>query len=272
MRNVGSRIGWILGVVTVAAGLWAMPAETHAAPQAWSLALDKAVKEKPLNILVAAKDGKCTQAFGIASTYNKALHDVDASALKITDAGLSGAVKVTINADAWVPPDKKPVACEFKVEVSAQDGKLSGTYQGKFGESDVKGSVSGTLQATPAERKSAKIEFLMNDALAAGQPHLRRANVALNVGDGKIGGGTIACFDSFHWTGKIESVNLQLTAEGFTGDMKTSISSGTQGQVTSGAYTYAIDGKIVGNTVGGTFRVKLGDKDLRTGTLFGAVK
>jgi hypothetical protein len=88
----------------------------------------------------------------------------------------------------------------------------------------------------------------------------------------KLGGCTIACLDPFYWSGKIESVNFQLTAEGFSGEMKAAITPNTEEQVTGGSYTFILDGKIVGDTVGGTFRGELDDKELRTGALFGAVK
>jgi len=275
-----------LALATGQAGAAALPAEKAAGSGAaqkapavkldpsngiWSLVLDRAIKGKPLTILLRSKDGKWKEAICTAFTYNQSIHDIDVSRLKLAGSRVKGAVKVTIKPDAWVPKDKKPISCRLRVEAAAKDGAVTGTHKGKCGEAEVSGAVSGKLEAPKGEMKSGSVQLRLENALTGGRAHLLRAQVSFGLANGKPRDGRISCFDPWHWRGRVEALKVKLAADALSGEIKATVRS-RPGAVSTGTYTFTLDGKVIGSVVAGTFKARLGDRQLEGGIFTGTLK
>lgn len=256
-------------------------AASHAAEKAdpangvWQLTLANAVKgakDQPLNLSVASKDGKAVR--GIVKGYNLALHEVDVTGLKVEGRALKGLVKVTLNPDQWLPADKKPIAGEYTIDATAgDDGAVTGNLGGKFGAVETSGAVTGQLTPAAAVTKATSVVLRLEDAVSSQKPALRSAHLMFQWSDGKASGGKIAWVkkDKFHWTGTVESLDLQLTPEALTGTVTANISTGANGDVEPGKYTFVLDGKVIGNVITGKFKAKVGDRDISGGTFADSV-
>ena len=267
----------IISLVTSLCAALSIAAQADPANEVWQLSLAGAVKggkgDQPLTLNVVTQNGKAVR--GIVQGFNAAVHDVDVTGLKVERATMKGSAKVTLNPDSWIPADKKPITCTYSIEATLSDnGDVIGNCTGKFGPTDVAGAVTGELGPVPAEIKTGKVEFRLENAINSQKPHLRSAVIAFTWRDGKAVEPKIAWTkpDKFHWTGKITANDLKLTPAGLTGTVTADIATGSQGEVEPGKYVFSVDGVVAGNLVAGKFTAKLGDKDLSGGTFAGTVK
>jgi hypothetical protein len=238
----------------------------------WILVLDKAVADKPLTIYLATADGKVKQAAGTILTFNKAVHEVDGSALTIDGGSMKGTIKVTIKPDSYVPKDKKPIACEVQVDAALTGAAVNGTYKGKCGDTEVSGEIKGKLEGPSDTPKSGSMELAMMDTLVDGPVYLRDALLTFDIADGAAKNGQIRWVkkDAFHWTGKIEGMELKLGQGTMAGTIKADIDS--RSQVLGGKYVFTIDARTIGTFVYGTTKVQLDGKDRKTSYFFGSLK
>jgi hypothetical protein len=238
----------------------------------WNVVLEKALGDRPITLLLASSGGQWKNAI-VSARYSRGLHDVDASALAFADGKLSGQVKAVLNPDHWTPPDKKPVPCVVAIEATVKDGAIGGTYKGTKGVEPIAGAVSGKQEAPQGAATAGTIELVLEDALAGGQPYHRQAAVSITLQDGKPVRGIIEWYkkDPRHWTGKVNSMDLKLTADALTGEVRADIRAGAA-PVQEGVHTFVLDGKVIGETVAGRFKAKLGDKDLSGGVFMGTIK
>jgi hypothetical protein len=216
---------------------------------------------KPLTLHLAMRDGKVLRAFGMGE-FNKALHDVDASALAITEDSLKGPVKVTINADQWVPVGGKSIECQFDLDMAVKGGKLGGTYTGKRGSDEVSGMAMGTIQMPAAAIRAATINLELERGLN-GEVNYSRVFLTISVADGKVKEVKAAGHDKRFpkWKAKVIDQKLTVTPESLTGEVTIEVSNvlaiaGDAG----GTYTYTLDGKVIGPKIAGNLTSKLGDK------------
>jgi hypothetical protein len=237
----------------------------------WTLNLDKAAGGKPMSILLLVADGQVKQSACMAETYNRAAHDIDAAGLKVSAAGITGSVKLTINPDEWVPPDHKAVECEFELELAAQNGKVTGGYKGRFGPVPTRGEVSGTVQAAPDASLARQVEVRMENALAGEQGHHRRLTLTFDLKDGKPTSAKVVGFHPTAWRGKVEAIDATLSERGLKGQFSASIAAGVVA-VGEGLYTFDVDATVVGPTIVGRFKAKLKDKDLPAGAFVGTIQ
>ncbi len=89
-------------------------------------------------------------ALGTSPRYNQAQHAVDPSGLDVSpDGRISGPVHVTVRADRWVPPDGKPWDFDFtlagRIDTSADDWTIAGTWEGTVAGEAKKGAFAGTF-------------------------------------------------------------------------------------------------------------------------------
>ena len=250
----------------------------------WAIVLDKGIKvnvtskendkptvnEKAISVYFATVDGKVAVAFCSTPTYNKGTHEIDASDLKVVDGVVKGTLKVTINADAWVPADKKPVAGEYVIEATAKDAVVTGTFTGKYGTTETAGTITGKL-VNKRQVENVKVTLNLENALTECEPYISRAIINYQITKGKVGNAKISTTLRDKWKGRVTTNSLVLTADTLTGDIVADITSNTYGN-SAGKYTFTFDGKVLGNIVFGTIKRKLDDKDLKdlgtfTGTL-----
>jgi hypothetical protein len=249
----------------------AAPAVKGAVTSCCTMDLDKAVKgNKALTILMGVAGNKCKYAYGLTPKYNCAVHDVDAADLKISESAVKGTLKVVVNPDNWVPPDKKPVAAEYALDAQIAGGKITGAYQGKFGAVEAGGTLAGKSEAVKP-LTSGEVAVKMENALTGGPGHLTRVELNLTFADGKATKARVVGMDPRQWTCNVTSQDVQVTPEGVTGTVAANVQSG-MGSVLTGTYTFTLDARRVGPTVAGNFKAKLGDRDLSGGTLRGAIK
>ena len=230
----------------------------------WVLKLSGVYQDRPLTLHLASNGGKVVRAFGLG-TFNKAIHDVDGSALLIGGASLKGLAKVTINADQWVPPGGKPIECRFDFDIAVKNGKLGGTYKGKRGSDDVSGMALGAIQAPAREMRGATIKMWMERALQ-GKPNRQRVYMTVRLAGGKVGEVKAAGGDRRHWKAKVSSQRLTVTPESLSGDVTVEVHDVKS--VTAGTYTFTFDGKVIGRNVAGRFTSRLGDKEVRASAMF----
>ena len=242
----------------------AAPAEVKIDPAnaSWTLVLSKTVDDKPLTIYLATAEGKVKQA--AATGYNIALHTVDASGLKVDAGTLKGTLKVTIEPDLYLPQDKKPIACEIQLDATATGTEAKGAYRGKCGDKDVSGDLTGKVAAPAGTLKSGALELVLWNALADGVPYLRDAAVTFTVDNGAARDARIRWRkgDSYHWTGKIDNIEIKPDAGAMTATIRATIDS--KSAVIGGKYTFTLDAGIIGDFVYGTTKVQIDDKDRKT--------
>ncbi|MCY3019346.1 MAG: hypothetical protein NTW87_10015 [Planctomycetota bacterium] len=270
--NVARTVVGMALFLTGAGTFAAEPQKLDPANGCWTLVLEKAVADKPLTIYLAMADGKVQHAAGTTFTFNKAVHGVDGSAMKIDGAMLKGGIKVTIKPDAYVPKDKKPIACEIELNATAAGPDVQGTYKGKCGDQEVSGGLSGKLEPQGGSLKSGSFELTMMAALCDGPPFLRDALVTSNYDAGAAKNAQIRWVkgDSFHWTGKVDSVELRPQPGALTGTIKATVDS--RSAVLGGKYAFTLDGRIFGAFVCGATTIQPDGKDPKTSWFFGALK
>lgn len=238
----------------------------------WSVVLEKALGDRPITVLLASTGGKWTHAI-VSARYSRGLHEVDVSALVFAARKLEGRVKIVLNPDHWTPPDKKPVPCAVAVDAAVTNGAIAGAYKGTKGAEPIAGAVSGRQEAPKGAAKAGTIELLLDDSLVGGQPHHRQAALTITLRDGKAVRGAIEWYkrDPFHWTGRVNSLDLKLTADALTGEIVATVTP-RAASVEGGAYTFVLDGRVIDETVAGRFKAKLGGKELTGGTFMGTIK
>jgi hypothetical protein len=260
------RMGMVSCVAAVIAGIALAEGEKplDLKNAVWAVKLDKVLNGAAMTIHIATVDGKVVQCLGLGA-FNKAIHDVDGSGLTVSDAGTKGKVKVVINADQWVPKDKKPIECLFDIEANASNGKLDGKYSGKRGVDEISGAVAGTVCAPPKDR-AGKFEIQLERAIT-GNPNQQRVIVSFEAdADGKVGKVSAGPKDAFHWTGKVKEVKLAFSAGALTGDLTVEVENAKS--VDPGTYTFTLDGKVVGTAIAGRFKTMKGDKEIRASEMF----
>ncbi|MEI7767626.1 MAG: hypothetical protein WCJ97_09350 [Phycisphaerae bacterium] len=270
-RSFGFSLVLSLLALMLGGGMaFSAPAALEPANASWAVVLDKVVEDKPVTIYLATAGGKVTQAAGTG--YNAALHTVDASGLKLEAGALKGTLKVTIEPDSYLPKDKKPISCEFQLDVAATADEVKGTYKGKTGDKETSGTATGKITAPVGILTQGAVDVILWNALVDGAPFLRDAQVTFSVDGGKAKDAKINWRkkDRFHWLGKIDSIELKFEAGVMTATIKATITS-TSG-VVGGQYTFAIDAKIIGDLVCGTNKVMIDDKERKVSYLMGSIK
>jgi hypothetical protein len=237
----------------------------------WSVVLEKALGDRAITLLLSSSEGRWKHTI-VSARYSRGLHGVDVSALAFAGGKLRGQVKIVLNPDHWTPPDRKPVICTVAIDATVTDGAIAGTYKGTKGAEPITGAVSGKQEALKGAAMAGTIELVLEDSLVGGQPHHRQATINVTLQDGKAVRGTIEWYrrDPFHWTGRVNSLDLKLTADALTGEVVATVTP-RAASVEGGAYTFVLDGRVIGEAVAGRFKAKLGDRELSGGTFTGTI-
>jgi hypothetical protein len=227
---------------------------------------------KMLRIHLDCRGGAFPHGFGFSPTFNRERHDVDASALRVRDGMLTGAVKVTINPDPWVPPDHEGVSCTYAIRAAVEEAAVTGTFEGAFGDDKVRGAVDGDLRARRARPAAAAVWLKFEDGLVGGNGWQNRAFVNFTLRGGKAADGRIHTNKPTRanpcWRGRFDGADVRFDGEKLSGAIHVTILSG---KVTTGAYAFLVEGRLIGGVLGGSFRTRLGERIVKKGTLVGSV-
>jgi hypothetical protein len=123
--------------------------------------VDGAFSENLEVFLVMNSDGALSHGWGVCGRMNTVTHEVDARDLSITDAGLSGELRIITHDDQYLDlhyanaqakhaaaVNGSAVGIRYQVNATiAEDRSITGTFTGQVGaEIRIEGSMSGSLQ------------------------------------------------------------------------------------------------------------------------------
>jgi hypothetical protein len=263
---------WAVASVVAVWGAWAAEA-ARGDGGAYMVVLKNALPgDKPLTVCLDAPDGAVRAAFATATTFNRTCHDVDASGLKIQRGKLAGPIKVTLYSDGYVPKEDK-FACQYELDCAVVDGKVSGSYTGRYGLTEMKGEVSGEAQPH-APLQAARIEMNMENAIQTAKSKkggARRLKVTMAMHGGEWFGGRADPPGSITDVGFgaiVQKTDMKLDDGKLTGTVRVLVKQQGGGSLT---FDYALDAAVIGPSVAGSFKTTIDGKEGETGRFMGKV-
>jgi outer membrane protein assembly factor BamB len=122
---------WVYDVRPQAAGTPAYAPPALGPASTMDLCLKRAVEGgHDLWVTVQLKDGVPAASAAAAPSWNRATHQVDLKDLKLGGNALTGALTVTLQPDATVPADKKPIVLPLTITATVANGRITGTFAG----------------------------------------------------------------------------------------------------------------------------------------------
>jgi hypothetical protein len=223
--------------------------------------------EKPMDLHMVLAGGRVSAAFAEARTYNTMSYPVDASEVTVTPKGLSGPVTVTIPSDGWVPKGVASITCRYELSAVVRDGKLTGTFRGTCGNDASKGHLTGQLTAQTS--KPSRCRFELKARAPKGRKGLRRVGISMGWRNGKPVGVKLIPHGSITDIGAATVTRqAELTWKGsrLVGRIKGVLQpNGKQ----SRPVLLELSCLVVGDSVGGTLRTKVGDGKWVSGSIRG---
>jgi hypothetical protein len=224
---------------------------------------------KPMWVHVGSTKGAFGAGMAYAPLFNHAVHDVDASALKLAGGKLSGTLEATILPDPYVPRDRKPIACTYTIDAAVRDGGLSGSFTGKCGGEAVAGVVGGRLAARQNLGDSFQVSMKMEQGVAGrGAPWHKRTYLGVTVKGGKAVEGSISN-NKGGFTGAFREADLKLDGDALAGTIACDV---TSGRVETGTYVFSVKAKVIGDQLTGTFESRLKGKVVKSGRFMGRIQ
>lgn len=102
---------------------------------------------RPIQIELAYEKGKWSLLSARTPSWNRALHRVDASNLKLKDGKLTGEMKVKLLPDPWVPSGgarrQREIVCQIEARIS--EGYIEGKYQAKGDQGTYQSQLKGKI-------------------------------------------------------------------------------------------------------------------------------
>jgi hypothetical protein len=245
------------------------------------LTLDDAVEQgKALRLHMDVTGARIHAAF--ATGGNAVLHDVDTAGLTIDRGRIGGHVKVTINPDNYMPADGQPVSCRYTLTASMTEGGIAGEYEGSYGEAARKGMVAGAVTPRPDYAQSFRLRARFFGALhrlyAARGPNWKYAldmNLICRMDQGRAVRPRFETIvpDYRRYSAIVEQVDLTIRGNEFRGVFRARVDYGGQGaskhfREPVELHAYTLRGTVIGDVVGGTYDVKVGDDHTGTNLRF----
>jgi hypothetical protein len=210
-----------------------------------------------LNLFLTTRGGKVLGGFATSPNFNNSIHTLDLSGVRLEGGALRGTLGVTIVPDAWVPKDRKPVACAYALDARMADGEVSGTFTGRFGGSGAAGAIEGGLDPKPDLKTLSGLTLKVEGGVYG------RAFHSLRYEGGKMVEGRV-WNNHTDLAGTVDKADLDWSDEKIRGSMTVTVS---RGGVVPGTYTAAVDGILVG-TVGAGAAVTVAADGRRKDTSF----
>ncbi|MGC9455203.1 MAG: hypothetical protein ACP5HU_10105 [Phycisphaerae bacterium] len=229
---------------------------------------DAAGAGRPLNLYLAAREGRISHGFAATPNFNNSTHDVDVGGLSLSEQGVAGSVKVTVRPDPWTPADGEPFTASYRIDAARRDAELSGEYEGALGDSPVAGRLDGELRHRPAPGPVTAATIKLEDGLTGGNKWQNRAFFSLELeGEGVTGGVSNNHTDL---TGEVTGGDLRLDGDELTARWSAEIAPG--GGVDAGEYSFAARGRCVGRMCTGRFQTLRDGRIVKTGQFWAVLK
>jgi hypothetical protein len=99
---------------------------------------------RDLFVTLDVKEGAFVSGAAAAPSWNRATHWIERAEVKTVEDGLSGTLRVRLNSDGVVPPDRRPVLAQVWIDVKCVQGGLVGSYAGGLADGTlIDGHVTG---------------------------------------------------------------------------------------------------------------------------------
>jgi hypothetical protein len=262
----------VVAAMALAGMSCARAARSAEASKVYVLALANAIGDgKTLTIHLDCSETKVNAA--LATGYNAASHDVDAAGLKLAGPSLKGTLAVTLNPDPYVPPDGEPVACGFALDVKADGARAAGTYSGAFGAEKRVGEVQGTVADRPDYSRFCRFKLRFIGALhrlfiarGSNWKYALDMNMLFPMKDEKLATARFETIvpDYRRYSATLKENSLKFGDNALTGTISFLVDYGGQGaskefNSPTELHTYTLRGVVVGEAVGGSYDVKIGE-------------
>ncbi|MCC5830124.1 MAG: hypothetical protein JJU36_11815 [Phycisphaeraceae bacterium] len=223
---------------------------------------------RPLVVHMLMPTGDRPAAFALSPGFNAACHTVAFEQPPVVTAQrIDCGLRVTILPDPWVPRDGKPMDATVHVRTTVSQGRIEGRYEGKLGDREVRGTVSGQVGSAPeTSRANGLLMLQMLELPLEGidKPWQRRAVVELSLRDGQVTGGAAYTLGSptyGEWSGYLEEPDLRLTQGRLRGRVTLNYHGGRQERK---SVRLEIDALVIGDHVGGRYQAPEGTADPKT--------
>ncbi|MFC1462824.1 hypothetical protein ACFLQU_04380 [Verrucomicrobiota bacterium] len=225
-------------------------------------------KDAPLQLMASVPciKGRFGSGVAYAAAWNHNYHDIDEARLTLNGNRLTGELKVTLNPDPYMPPDKKPVSASYTIDATVTDGRIiSGTYKGRCKDFEVSGPVFGELEDQPPVPEPVSVYMKMEDAVNDGAPWHRRTWVGFAAVNGKADKGSMSN-NKGGWQGTFKSAEVKFDGAVFTATIEGTVDKSQRTII--GAYTFKLKGKVIGSQLVGKVDTYRDGKPTKSGTPF----
>ena len=220
---------------------------------------------RQLNCFIPRRSGAFSRGMGYSGSWNHTYHDVDPAGLALAGGALSGELKVTMNPDPYVPPDRKPVPAAYTIDARVRDGCVIGSFKGRFKDAGVSGAVVGRLAALPPVPEPVRYYIKLDDGVNGGAPWFRRVYLGFVAAKGQADQGGMSN-NKGGWTGTFKNASVQFDGTAFQATIECSID--TSHTAVTGRYTFKLTGRAVGNEIIGTVETWRDGVKTKQGTAF----
>jgi hypothetical protein len=117
----------------------------------------------------------------------------------------------------------------------------------------------GTLRESPKAAPQGTILLELEQAVE-GPVVEQRVRLSLVLRDGKVTQVTAEPRDARQWKGTVKEHSLSASAEAVSGEVTVQVNEPLD--VTGGTYTFTLDGKVIGSTVAGRCKSKVGGRQV----------
>ena len=225
-------------------------------------------KDAPLQLMASVPciKGRFGSGVAYAAAWNHNYHDIDEACLTLNGNRLTGELKVTLNPDPYMPPDKKAVSASYMIDATVIDGRIiSGTYKGRCKDFEVAGPVFGELEDQPPVPEPVSVHVKMEDAVNDGAPWHRRTWVGFTAVNGKADKGNMSN-NKGGWQGTFKSAEVKFDGAVFTATIEGTVDKSQRTII--GAYTFKLKGKVIGSQLVGKVDTYRDGKPTKSGTPF----
>jgi hypothetical protein len=221
------------------------------------LELERAIAgEEALLLHLERPSDRFTNAFATAPDFNQASHLVDASGLKLDGPILSGEVHVTVQPDLWHPKDRRPFPCTFTLDAEVDRGTASGTYRGSCGGLSVEGRVSGRVEPRPTLPDPARFEIVLVKPLSRESTHWgNMGHLSFTLIDGRPVAPRLQAPNNTTYadfSARIRNIDVNVSGSSLTTTIRWDLRPAGR-RFTAGEHVVRLEGRWIGNAVGGSF-------------------
>lgn len=210
--------------------------------------------------------GKFGPGMAYAAAWNHTYHDVDASGLTLNGTALTGELKVTLNPDPYMPPDRKPVPASYTIAATVTDGRIiSGSYTGTIKDQKVSGPVFGELLDQPPAPEPVSVNVKLEEGVNGGAPWFRRTYINFVATKGRAESGSMSN-NKNGWKGTFKQAEVTFAGAAFTATIEGTVDESNGPE--KGAYTFKLTGKVIGEQLVGTVETYREGKLTKSGTAF----